>query len=78
MFLRVFDPAGNLLADENNRFEADGQEMQFTHSVFINYNNDSSTYTIDWANPKPYIKGIYTVILYTDGTTMGKAQLELR
>jgi len=78
VFLRVFDPAGNLLANENNRFEADGQEMQFTHSVFINYNNDNSTFTIDWANPKPYIKGIYTVILYTDGTTMGKAQLELR
>ncbi|KQS41194.1 hypothetical protein [Pedobacter sp. Leaf194] len=78
VFLRVFDPAGNLLADESNRFEADGQEMQYTHSVYIDYNNDNSTYTIDWANPKPYIKGIYTVILYTDGATMGKAQLELR
>ncbi|GGI26604.1 hypothetical protein [Pedobacter mendelii] len=78
IFLRVFDPAGNLLADESNRFEADGQEMQFSHSVFIDYNNDNSTYTIDWANPKPYIKGIYTVILYTDGTAMGKAQIELK
>ncbi|OWF56923.1 hypothetical protein B1H41_22495, partial [Xanthomonas vasicola pv. vasculorum] len=70
--------AGNLLANEGNRFEAEGQEMQYTHSIFINYNNDNSTYTIDWANPKPYIKGIYTVILYTDNTTMGKAQLELK
>ncbi|MFC4211684.1 hypothetical protein ACFOWA_10855 [Pedobacter lithocola] len=78
IYLRVFDPAGNLLADESNRFEADGQEMQFSHSIFIDYNNDNSTYTIDWANPKPYIKGIYTVILYTDGTTMGKAQLDLK
>lgn len=78
VFLRVFDPAGNLLANENNRFEADGQEMQFSHSIYIDYNNDGSTYTIDWVNPKPYIKGIYTVILYTDGATMGKAQLELR
>lgn len=78
IFIRVFDPAGNLLANEGNRFEAEGQEMQYTHSIFINYNNDNSTYTIDWANPKPYIKGIYTVILYTDNTTMGKAQLELK
>jgi len=78
IFLRVFDPAGNLLADESNRFEADGQEMQYSHALFIDYNNDNSTYTIDWANPKPYIKGIYTVILYTDGSTMGKAQIELR
>ncbi|MCZ4224214.1 hypothetical protein [Pedobacter rhodius] len=78
IFIRVFDPAGNLLANENNRFEAEGQEMQYTHSIFIDYNNDNSTYTIDWTNPKPYIKGIYTVILYTDGATMGKAQLELK
>jgi len=78
IFLRVFDPAGNLLADESNRFEADGQEMQFSYSVFIDYNDDNSTYTIDWTNPKQFIKGIYTVILYTDGTTMGKAQLELK
>jgi len=78
IFIRVFDPAGNLLANEGNRFEAEGQEMQYTHSIFIDYNNDNSTYTIEWTNPKPYIKGIYTVILYTDKTTMGKAQLELK
>ncbi|TCD11655.1 hypothetical protein EZ449_05185 [Pedobacter frigidisoli] len=78
IYLRVFDPAGNLLADEGNRFEAEGQEMQFSHSIFINYNNDESTYVIDWANPKPFIKGIYTVILYADGITMGKAQVDLK
>ncbi|RZK19927.1 MAG: hypothetical protein EOO86_06145 [Pedobacter sp.] len=78
IYLRVFDPAGNLLADEGNRFEADGQEMQYSHSIYINYNNDESTYVIDWANPKSFIKGIYTVILYSDGNTMGKAQVDLR
>ncbi|PWS32836.1 hypothetical protein [Pedobacter paludis] len=78
IYLRVFDPAGNLLANESNRFEADGQEMQFSHSIFINYNNDESTYVIDWQNPKPFIKGIYTVILYADGNTLGKAQIELK
>lgn len=78
IFIRVFDPAGNLLADDSNRFEADGQEMQFSYSIFIDYNNDGSVYSIDWTNPKPFIKGIYTVILYTDGSTMGKAQIELK
>ncbi|MBC6110754.1 hypothetical protein ACFOG5_16770 [Pedobacter fastidiosus] len=78
IYLRVFDPAGNLLADESNRFEADGQEMQYSHSIFINYNNDESTYVIDWANPRPFIKGIYTVILYADGSTLGKAQIDLK
>ncbi|RDC56940.1 hypothetical protein DU508_06995 [Pedobacter chinensis] len=78
IYLRVFDPAGNLLANEGNRFEADGQEMQYSHSIYINYNNDDSTYVIDWTNPKPFIKGIYTVILYADGNTLGKAQVDLR
>ncbi|QPH37981.1 hypothetical protein [Pedobacter endophyticus] len=78
IYLRVFDPAGNLLADESNRFEADGQEMQYSHSIFIDYNNDNSTFVIDWTNPKPFIKGIYTVILYSGGNTMGKAQVQLR
>ncbi len=77
IYLRVFDPAGNLLADDDNRFEADGQEMQFSHSIFIDYNNDESRYVIDWFNPKPFIKGIYTVILYADSNTMGKAQIQL-
>lgn len=78
IYLRVFDPAGNLLADDANHFEADGQEMQYSHSIYINYNNDESTYVVDWTNPKLFIKGIYTVILYADGNTMGKAQIELR
>ncbi|MET4081032.1 FtsZ-binding cell division protein ZapB [Pedobacter sp. UYP30] len=78
IFLRVFDPVGNLLADDNNRFEADGQEMQYSHSIFIDYNNDNSTYLIDWTNPQPFIKGEYTVILYTRGKTLGKAQITLK
>jgi len=78
IYLRVFDPAGNLLADDGDRFEADGQEMQFSHSIYIDYNNDNSSYVIDWKNPKSFMKGIYTVILYTSGNTLGKAQIELK
>ncbi len=78
IFLRVFDPAGNLIADDNNRFEADGQDMQYSHSIYIDYNNDNSTYIIDWANPQPFIAGDYTVILYTEGNTLGKVQITLR
>ncbi|MFD2285231.1 hypothetical protein GJU39_16440 [Pedobacter petrophilus] len=78
IYLRVFDPAGNLLADDEDRFEADGQEMQFSHSIYIDYNNDNSSYVIDWRNPKAFMKGIYTVILYTNGNTLGKAQVELK
>lgn len=78
IYLRIFDPAGNLIANETNMFEADGQEMQYTSSTTILYNDDSSYYTMDWVNPGIFIKGDYSVILYADGFTMGKASLTLR
>ncbi len=78
VYLRIFDPAGNLVANGNNMFEADGQEMQYTLSTSISYNDDNTTYTMDWVNPNNFIKGDYSVILYTDGSTMGKASITLR
>lgn len=78
VYLRIFDPAGNLIANGNNMFEADGQEMQYTLSTSISYNDDNTTYTMDWVNSNPFIKGDYSIILYTDGSTMGRASITLR
>lgn len=78
IFLRIFDPAGNLIANDNNMFEADGQEMQYTSSTSILYNEGNTNYIMDWVNPNPFIKGDYSIILYTDGFTMGKASITLR
>jgi len=78
IYLRVFDPAGNLIANENNMFEADGQEMQFSSSTSISYNDDNTSFNMDWINPKEFIKGEYSIILYADGYTMGRAEIVLR
>lgn len=78
IYLRIFDPVGNLIANENNMFEADGQEMQYTSSTTILYNDENANYTMDWVNPSPFIKGDYSIILYADGFTMGKASITLR
>lgn len=78
IYIRVFDPAGNLIANENNMFEADGQEMQYSDMITISYNNDDTVYQIDWVNPKPFIKGVYAILLYADGFSMGKASIELK
>lgn len=78
IYLRVFDPAGNLIANENNMFEADGQEMQFSSSTSISYNDDNTTFNMDWINPNEFIKGEYSIILYADGYTMGRAEIMLR
>lgn len=77
IYLRVFDPAGNLIANENNMFEADGQEMQYSTSTSISFNDDNTSYTIDWINPNAFMKGTYSVILYADGYTMGRSEIEL-
>jgi len=78
IYLRVFDPTGNLIANENNMFEADGQEMQYSEMITISYNNDDTAYKLDWVNPKPFIKGTYSIILYANGFTMGKAAVLLK
>jgi len=78
IYLRVFDPAGNLIANENNMFEADGQEMQYSSSTSISFNDDNTSYTMNWINPNEFIKGTYSIILYADGYTMGRSHIELR
>lgn len=78
IYLRVFDPTGNLIADENNMFSADGFEMQYSGAVSISFNDDDTVYNMDWVNPKPFMKGTYSVILYADGFTMGKSAITLR
>ena len=78
IYLRIFNPSGNLLADEANMFEADGQEMQFTSATSISFNDDNTSYKMDWLNPGNFVKGIYSIILYADGYTMGRASIDLR
>jgi hypothetical protein len=78
IYLRIFNPSGNLIADEANMFEADGQEMQFTSSTSISFNDDNTSYKMDWNSPVAFVKGVYAVILYADGYTMGRASIDLR
>ncbi len=59
-------------------FEADGQEMQYSDMITISYNNDDTAYTIEWVNPRPFVKGTYSILLYANGFTMGKAAIALR
>ncbi|WP_162618541.1 coiled-coil domain-containing protein [Pedobacter yulinensis] len=78
VYLRVFDPAGNLIADDNNMFEANGQQMQYSLAELIDYQNDGGAHVIDWKNPGNFVKGTYTLILYSGNASMGKTQITLR
>ena len=78
IYLRVFDPAGNLIANGKDLFEANGQQMQYSNKTEISYHNDDTVFNIDWSNSKELIKGAYAVILYADGFEMGKSKLILK
>ncbi|MDB5015392.1 MAG: smc 1 [Mucilaginibacter sp.] len=79
IFVRIIDPTGNLITStDSGTFNADGQDLQFTYKTSIDFKNDGSGYTIDWANPVPFEKGTYTVLLYADGFTMGKTSFILK
>jgi hypothetical protein len=78
IFLRIFDPAGNLIAKPENMFEAEGQEMQYTQMITISFNDDETAYQMEWLSPTALIKGTYSVILYSDGYVMGKSDITLK
>jgi hypothetical protein len=79
IYLRVIDPSGNLIMTKNNgMFNSDEEELQYTYKTAIEFADDGRTYTIDWANNGNFQKGNYTVLLYSDGYSMGKGSLALR
>jgi hypothetical protein len=78
IYLRVFDPAGNLVADENNMFDADNQQMQYSEMITLVFKDDNDSYSLSWVNPREFIKGTYNIILYADGATMGKSFINLK
>lgn len=79
IYVRIIDPTGNLITDASaGNFTADGQDLQFTYKTSIDFKNDGTGYTIDWVNPSQFQKGAYTVLLYSDGYTMGKTGFTLK
>jgi predicted RNase H-like nuclease (RuvC/YqgF family) len=79
IYMRITDPAGNLMVmGDSGVFTADGQELQYTYKTSIDFKDDGTTYTVDWLNPNKFVKGTYTVLLYSDGYTMGKTEFFLK
>lgn len=80
-YLRIINPQGKLevITDENDsRFEAEGEEMQYTARINVNYENKPQTYTIYWTKGSNYEKGVYKAILYSDGISIGNTTFELK
>lgn len=80
VFLRIMDPNGNLLTYDDGTFNANEKTMQYTDKMVIDFSNDGKKYSIDW-QPKDtsnFQKGIYTVVLYANGYTMGRGSITLK
>lgn len=79
IYIRVIDPSGNLIVSDNGgMFLADEEELQYTYKTAVEFANDGKDYSIDWTNPGSFSKGIYTIVLYADGYTMGRGSVALK
>ncbi len=78
VFMRILDPAGNLIIGEGGAFVANDQQLQYTYKTAIQFNGEGNTFVLDWANRNAFERGTYTVILYADGYTMGRGTFTLK
>lgn len=80
IFVRIIDPNGNLIISDNGSlFTSEGDDLQYTYKSAIEFDNAAGkVFNVDWANPHPFQKGTYTVVLYADGYTMGKSSITLK
>lgn len=79
IYLRVIDPNGNLRTPEGNQFfEAGGNRFQYTYKTSIEFSNDGKLYNLEWRDNKPFQKGTYTILLYSNEGPMGRSSIVLR
>ncbi len=79
IYAQVLDPASKLIkTSDSTAFVADGKTLQPTLKASIDFKNDGSPYNISWSNSTTLKPGVYTVLFYADGFTMGKTTFELK
>lgn len=78
VYMRVLDPAGNLIIGEGGTFMANDQQLQYTYKTAVEFNGEAKMFTLDWTNRNAFEQGNYTVILYADGYTMGRGSFNLK
>ena len=79
VYVRVKDPAGNLLDDgRGTRFSLNGEPMAATASREVDYMGQEVELSIYVNNIPSFDKGIYTVEAFTTQSRLGSAELLLR
>ena len=79
VYSRVKDPEGNLLLDgEGASFRLNGESVAASASREVDYQGKEVDMTIYLNNVSDYVKGIYTIDVYTDKAQLGSIELMLR
>ena len=79
VFVRVKDPEGVLLMNnESMEFIVNGEAMQATASREIDYEGAEVDLSIYINDTGEYMKGVYTLEVYTEQSVLGRAECLLR
>lgn len=79
VYIRVKGPDGILLTNSTQRtFEVDGEPMICSASREVDYQGKEVDMSIYLNDIPDFVKGIYTVEVYTEQTLLGSAELMLR
>ncbi|WP_400262276.1 hypothetical protein ACFX5U_01045 [Sphingobacterium sp. SG20118] len=79
VFVRIIDPQGNLIVNQDgNTFYAHGEKLQFTFKDGLQFTNHGEEYTLYWTGDNKFVKGAYTVLLYSDNAIMGRSTVVLK
>ncbi|AIM35683.1 hypothetical protein KO02_02580 [Sphingobacterium sp. ML3W] len=79
VFVRIIDPQGNLIVNQDgNTFYAHGEKLQFTFKDSLQFTNHGEEYTLYWTGDNKFVKGAYTVLLYSDNAIMGRSTVVLK
>ena len=81
-YIRIINPENKaeVVTDANeSKFNANGETLQYSVKRSFDFqNNPNQEYSIYWTKGSSISPGDYTIMLYADGTSIGKTVLKLK
>lgn len=79
VYVRVMDPDGALVLDGSDAsFKINGETVLASAAREIDYQGAETELSIYVAGVDPFVKGVYTVEVYSDKSSLGSAEVSLR
>jgi hypothetical protein len=79
VYIRIKDPEGILMtSDQQKIFECAGEQMIYSATREVDYEGDEIEICVFFGQGTKFVKGVYTVDVYTEECKLGSADLLLR